>query len=48
MADRRFIERTVSLFPSWNLSMLNLEKVENQEMISTLDDFIFRRVFDGN
>ena len=47
MADRRFIERSVSLFPCWNLSMLHLEKVENPEMISALDDFIFRRVFDN-
>ncbi len=41
----RLLEGNVGKFPQWNLSLLNLEQIEDNECIEAINDSIFPHLF---
>ena len=48
MATRRHIDRQLQHFTNWNLSMLDLENLDDDDCVEALNSYVFRRYFSGH
>ena len=45
LREKRFIERDIANFSTWNLQMLDMEKVDDPELLEHLDDFFLKPIY---